>query len=185
MRALLDSSWMRFAPAGREYEWPTGAPLTQRKEGESWSELDLSLQRSPNLPLYVLLPLGSVLALVLLIGLWFRRCSGSKAALSRVIALDLEDPESQAEILSSLTRNAERLNSTSSDGSDGVFVMVYLPPPYEQTLSRITRASLSSAGDLTPRTSLSSTADLIPRTRVSSCKDPEEAEEQKARGEFV
>lgn len=75
----------------------------------------------------------------------YRRCSRSKLTLADVVALDLRDPE----FLSSLTRNAERHTSTSSDGSDGVFVMVYLPPPYEETLTKITRAtSLSSSKDV-------------------------------------
>lgn len=98
---------------------------------------------------YIVLPVASVLLLAVLVGLIYRRCSRSKLTLANIISLDLHDAESSAEILSSLTRNAERHTSTSSDGSDGVFVMVYLPPPYEETLTKITRAaSLSSSKDV-------------------------------------
>lgn len=77
---------------------------------------------------------------------WCCCCPRSKLRLADIIALDLQNAESSADFLSSLTRNAERHTSTSSDGSDGVFVMVYLPPPYEETLTKITRAaSLSSS----------------------------------------
>ncbi len=92
------------------------------------------------LPLIALLMFG--VALVLL----YRRFRQSKLGLANIIALDLQDPERNAEILSSLTRNAERLNSSSSDLSDGVFLMVYLPSPYEDTLTKITRAASISSG---------------------------------------
>ncbi|CAK6978630.1 small integral membrane protein 28-like [Scomber scombrus] len=145
MRVLLDSSWMRFGPAG-SYDWVTGSPSTQEKQGYNWN--DLGEDRKPELVIYVVLPIVSVLLLALMVGLVYRRCSRSKLSLANIIALDLEDAESSAEFLSSLTRNAERHTSTSSDGSDGVFVMVYLPPPYEHTLTKITRAaSLSSSKD--------------------------------------
>lgn len=99
--------------------------------------------------IYVVLPTVSVLLLALLVVLVYRRCSRSKLTLANIIALDLQDAESSAEFLSSLTCNAERHTSTSSDGSDGVFLMVYLPPPYEETLTKITRAaSLTSSKDI-------------------------------------
>lgn len=105
-------------------------------------------ERRSELVVYVVLPVSSVLVLALVAGLVYRRCSRTKLSLANIIALDLEDAESSAEILSSLTRNVERHTSTSSDGSDGVFVMVYLPPPYEETLTKFTRAaSLSSSRD--------------------------------------
>ncbi|XP_070769183.1 small integral membrane protein 28 [Enoplosus armatus] len=150
MRMLLESSWMRFGPAGRgSYDWVTGSPSTQEKQGFNWNELDLGEDRKTELVVYIVLPVVSVLLLALLVGLVYRRCSRSKLSLANIIALDLQDAESSAEFLSSLTRNAERHTSTSSDGSDGVFVMVYLPPPYEETLTKITRAaSLSSSKDV-------------------------------------
>lgn len=117
-------------------------------QGYDWTELDLGEDKRLELAVYIVLPVASVLLLALLVGLMYRRCSRGKLSLANIIALDLQDAESSAEILSSLTRNAERHTSTSSDGSDGVFVMVYLPPPYEETLTKITRAaSLSSSRD--------------------------------------
>ncbi|XP_029355550.1 small integral membrane protein 28 [Echeneis naucrates] len=148
MRGLLESSWMRFGPAGRgSYDWVTGSPSTQdQQQGQHWDELDRGEDRKSELVVSVVLPVVSVLLLGLLVALLYRRWSGSKLSLADIIALDLQDTESSAEFLSSLTRNAERHTSTSSDGSDGVFVMVYLPPPYEDTLTKITRAaSLSSS----------------------------------------
>lgn len=107
--------------------------------------MDLGQDGKSELVVYVILPVVSILLLALVIGVIYRRYSRSKLNLANIIALDLQDPE----FLSSLTRNAERHTSTSSDGSDGVFVMVYLPPPYEETLTKITRAaSLSSSKDV-------------------------------------
>lgn len=114
-------------------------------QGYSWSDSDHVGDRRSELVVYVVLPVISILLLALVVILTYRRCCRSKLTLANVIALDLQDPE----FLSSLTRNAERHTSTSSDGSDGVFVMVYLPPPYEETLTKITRAaSLSSSKDV-------------------------------------
>ncbi|XP_028253799.1 small integral membrane protein 28 [Parambassis ranga] len=146
MRTLLESSWMRFGPAGRgSYDWVTGSPSPQEQQ----SELEFGEDRKSELMVYIVLPVTSVLLLAVLVGLIYRRCSRSKLTLANIISLDLQDAESSAEFLSSLTRNAERHTSTSSDGSDGVFVMVYLPPPYEETLTKITRAaSLSSSKDV-------------------------------------
>lgn len=93
--------------------------------------------------------------------LWRRRRGfglNGKLELANVIALeDLQDPERNCELLSSLRRGrgSHQLPSSSSeqDVSDGVFLMVYLPSPYEQTLTRIARAaSMSSSkdGDVPP-----------------------------------
>lgn len=114
-------------------------------QGYSWAGSDLGADRKTELVVYVVLAAFSVLLLALAVGVIYRRCSRGKLTLANVIALDLQDPE----FLTSLTKNAERHTSTSSDGSDGVFVMVYLPPPYEETLTKITRAaSLSSSKDV-------------------------------------
>ncbi|XP_061536377.1 small integral membrane protein 28-like [Phycodurus eques] len=149
MRSLLESSWRRFGPAGRgSYDWATPVPSTHEQQGFNWN--DLGEDRKFELLVYVVLPAVSVLLLVLVAVLVSRRCSASasKLGLTNVIALDLQDAESGADLLSSLTRNAERHASTSSTGSDGVFVMVYLPPPYEETLTKISRAaSLGSSKD--------------------------------------
>lgn len=89
--------------------------------------------------------------------LWRRRRGfrlGGKLGLANVIALeDLQDPERNCELLSSIrrSRREHQLPSSSSDQdvTDGVFLMVYLPSPYEQTLTRIARAaSTSSSKDL-------------------------------------
>ncbi|XP_072772136.1 small integral membrane protein 28 [Nerophis lumbriciformis] len=148
MRGLLESSWRRFGPAGRgSYDWVTSAPSGQDKQGFNWN--DLGEDRKYELLVYVVLPVASVLLLVLALVLVCRRCSRSKLSLADFVALDLRDGDGGgAEILSSLTLNAERHGSTSSAGSDGVFVMVYLPPPYQETLTKITRAaSLASSKD--------------------------------------
>ncbi|XP_077379634.1 small integral membrane protein 28 [Festucalex cinctus] len=153
MRGLLESSWRRFGPAGRgSYDWLTPAPPSAREQqGFNWNDLDDD--RKYELLLYALLPATALLLLLALLAaaLWrrCRRSSASKMGLANVIAtLDLQDAESGGGgtdlLLSSLSRHA----STSSAGSDGVFVMVYLPPPYEETLSKITRAaSLASSKD--------------------------------------
>ncbi|AWP05014.1 Hypothetical protein SMAX5B_021287 [Scophthalmus maximus] len=170
MRRLLDSSWMKFGPAGRgSYDWVTGSPSTPEKQGHNWNELDLAEDRRSELVVYVVLPVVSVLLVALLLGLVYRRWSRSgKLSLANVIALDLPDTESSAEFLCSLTRNASRHTSTSSDGSDGVFVMVYLPPPYEETLTKITRAaSLSSSKDVESMKIEELEAALCPELRCS------------------
>lgn len=118
-------------------------------QGGNRNGVEVADDRRTELVVYVVLPVVCVLLLALLASLVYRRCSRSKLRLADIIALDLHDTESSVEFLSSLTRNAERHTSTSSDGSDGVFVMVYLPPPYEETLTKITRAaSLSSSKDV-------------------------------------
>ncbi|KAM9792371.1 uncharacterized protein smim28 [Neosynchiropus ocellatus] len=164
MRVLLESSWLRFGPAGRgSYDWATAAPSTQEQSGYTLGD-----EWKAELVVYVVLLLFSVLLLALLVGLVYRRCSRGKLSLANIIALDLQDAESSAEFLSSLTRNAERHTSTSSDGSDGVFVMVYLPPPYEETLTKITRAaSLSSSRDVESVTIEDLEAKLCPELKSS------------------
>lgn len=90
--------------------------------------------------MYTLLPFVLLLILCLTAFLVYRRCLHSKLSLANIITLDLQDPESCIEILSS------RPNSTSSDTCEGVFLMVYLPPPYEETLTKITRAASLTSG---------------------------------------
>lgn len=114
-----------------------------------WNELNPGEESRSELLLYIFLPVVSVLILGLLGLLAYRRCSQNKLSLASILALDLQDAESSAEFLSSLTGNVERHTSMSSDMSDGVFLMVYLPPPYEETLTKITRAaSLTSSKDV-------------------------------------
>ncbi|KAK9981548.1 hypothetical protein ABG768_001075 [Culter alburnus] len=152
MRRLLDSSWIKFGPAGRD-DWVSGSPspptVEQRLQGYHWNELSMENSGKSELILYVVLPFVTLIVFGIAFVLLYRRFRQNKLGLNNIIALDLQDPERNAEILSSLTGNAERLNSTSSDMSDGVFLMVYLPPPYEDTLTKITRAaSLSSGKDV-------------------------------------
>ncbi|XP_052401022.1 small integral membrane protein 28 [Carassius gibelio] len=152
MQRLLDSSWIKFGPAGRD-DWVSGSPspptAEQRPQGYHWNELSSQNDGKSELLLYIILPLATLLVFGAVFVLVYRRFRQNKLGLANIIALDLQDPERNAEILSSLTGNAERLNSTSSDMSDGVFLMVYLPPPYEDTLTKITRAaSLSSGKDV-------------------------------------
>lgn len=85
--------------------------------------------------------------------MWRRRRGfsfDSKLGLANVIALeDLQDPERNCELLSSIrrSRREHQIPSSSSeqDVTDGVFLMVYLPSPYEQTLTRIARAASTSS----------------------------------------
>lgn len=118
-------------------------------QGYYWDELSTDQDANTEIVLYVILPFVLLFIFCLTAFLIFRRCSRRKLSLSNIIALGLHDVDSSAEVLASLTANAERLNSTSSDTSEGVFLMVYLPPPYEETLTKITRAaSLTSGKDV-------------------------------------
>ncbi|KAF6724513.1 hypothetical protein FQA47_001259 [Oryzias melastigma] len=168
MGVLLDSSWMRFGPAGKgSDDWVTRSPSIQ--EQQNLNEPEPGEDRSLEFVLYAVLPVVSILLLALLAALIYRCCSRSKLSLANIITLDLQDADSSAEFLASLTRNAERHASTTSDGSDGVFVMVYLSPPYEGTLSKITRAaSLSSSKDVESMKIEDLEAKLCPDLKSSS-----------------
>lgn len=90
----------------------------------------------------VLATVSSLVFFLTLVGvaLWRRRRG---LRLGDVIALeDLRDPESKCRLLSSIRR---QLPSSASD--DGVFLMVYLPSPYEGALSRIARAASAGSAD--------------------------------------
>ncbi|XP_078788609.1 uncharacterized protein LOC144984221 [Oryzias latipes] len=160
MRSLLESSWMRFGPAGRDsLDWstlPSALPSTDRQTtGQNPGEAILSVGSIT----YIAIATASFLLIFLSI-LGFHICRrkrgfslDGKLDLTNVIALeDLQDPEKNCELLSSLRSNrGQQLSSCSSeqDVTDGVFLMVYLPSPYEQTLTRIARAaSTSSSKDL-------------------------------------
>ncbi|KAM3606060.1 uncharacterized protein V6R79_009985 [Siganus canaliculatus] len=161
MRSLMESSWMKFGPAGRDsLDWspgPSALPSTDRQAtGQGSGEALLN----PSSIAYITVATVSVLLLFLsaLAFLVWRRRRGfslnSKLGLANVIALeDLQDPERNCQLLSSIrrSRREHQLPSSSSeqDVTDGVFLMVYLPSPYEQTLTRIARAaSTSSSKDL-------------------------------------
>ncbi|KAM3862845.1 uncharacterized protein smim28 [Diretmus argenteus] len=160
MRSLLESSWMKFGPAGRDsLDWasgPSALPSTDRQDlGHQSSGSGEATINAGSIP-YIITATISFLFLFLgilsfLIWRW-RRGFGlnGKLGLSNVIALeDLRDPERNSELLSSLrrSRGQHRLSSSSSekDLSDGVFLMVYLPSPYEQTLTRIARAASTTS----------------------------------------
>lgn len=105
---------------------------------------------------FIVVAAVSFLLLAAVIFLLLRRKQGfsldGKVGLTEVIALeDLKDPKRNSELLSSIrrSRRQHRAPSCSSeqedDAGDGVFLMVYLPSPYEQTLTRIARAASTSS----------------------------------------
>ncbi|XP_028978061.1 small integral membrane protein 28 [Esox lucius] len=154
MRTLLESSWMRFGPAGRaSIDWVTGSPspptVERQLQGYRWDELNPDQKGKSELNLYVVLSVATLLVVSLLVLMGYRRCTSRKLSLAQLISLDLQDAESSAQFLTSVTGRGERHTSTCSDTSDGVFLMVYLPPPYEETLTKISRAgSLTSGKDI-------------------------------------
>lgn len=105
--------------------------------------------------IYILIATISFLLVFLTIlgFLMWRRKRGfglnGKLGLANVIALeDLQDPERNCELLSSIRRSrGQQLPSSGSEQelTDGVFLMVYLPSPYENTLTRIARAASTSS----------------------------------------
>ncbi|KAA8583464.1 hypothetical protein FQN60_014672, partial [Etheostoma spectabile] len=165
MRFLLESSWMKFGPAGRDsLDWspgPSALPSTDRQAPSIQShrhsgEAIISARSIAYITIatvsFLLLLLFSVLGFLI----WRRRHGlglGGKLGLANVIALeDLQDPERNCELLSSIRRSRggqHRRPSSSSeqDATDGVFLMVYLPSPYEQTLTRIARAASTSSSN--------------------------------------
>ncbi|XP_035262759.1 small integral membrane protein 28-like [Anguilla anguilla] len=174
MRILLESSWMKFGPAGRgTYDWVTGAPppsVEKQLQGYHWNELSPDEGTKSEIIAYIILPTASLLFIGFLAFLAYRKFSHSKLALANVIALDMNDAEGNAEFLSSLNCDVEQFSRSSSDTSDGVFLMVYLPPPYEETLTKITRAtSSSSAKDMESMKMEDLEARLCPETNSSGC----------------
>ncbi|MEQ2310596.1 hypothetical protein AMECASPLE_010659 [Ameca splendens] len=155
MRSLLESSWMRFGPAGRDaLDWstvPSPLPSTDRQATRQGS--GEAIISAGSITYIAIATVSFLLLFVSILGfLICRRRRGfhldGKLDLANVIALeDLQDPERNCELLSSLRRNRGQLPSSSSeqDVSDGVFLMVYLPSPYEQTLTRIARAASTSS----------------------------------------
>ncbi|KAE8280954.1 hypothetical protein D5F01_LYC21535 [Larimichthys crocea] len=159
MRALMDSSWMKFGPAGRDsLDWspgPSALPSTDRLTPDQSSGEAIISARTI---IYIVIATVSFLlvffsALGFLV--WRRRRAftlNGKLGLANVIALeDLQDPERNCELLSSLQRTLSRrenkvpASSSEQDVTDGVFLMVYLPSPYEHTLTRIARAASTSS----------------------------------------
>ncbi|KAM9365002.1 uncharacterized protein smim28 [Pholidichthys leucotaenia] len=160
MRSLLESSWIKFGPAGRDsLDWssgPSALPSTDRQPpNQSFSEALIS----GGSVTYIAIATTSFILLFFSI-VSFLMCRrrrnfslDGKLELANVIALeDLQDLERNSELLSSLRRGRGRASSSEQDMTDGVFLMVYLPSPYEQTLTRIARvASTSSSKELLPQ----------------------------------
>ncbi|KAL4640833.1 small integral membrane protein 28-like [Arapaima gigas] len=131
MRILLESSWMKFGPAGRgSYDWVTGTPSTpveKQLQGHHWKELNPNEETEPELIFYIFLPAAFLLFISLLILLLYKYCSRRKQGLASLLEVSEDDIES--------------FPGAGSDASDGVFLMVYLPPPYEESLTKLTRAA--------------------------------------------
>ncbi|KAL3050725.1 hypothetical protein OYC64_012700 [Pagothenia borchgrevinki] len=151
MRSLLDSSWNKYGPAGRDsLDWspgPSGQPST---DGQAPGQGSGEAMSAGSITYIVIATVSFFLVFFSVLGFLFKRRRhvfglNSKLGLANVINLeDLEDPERNCELLSSIRRSrGQHLPSSSSeqDVTDGVFLMVYLPPPYEQTLTRIARAA--------------------------------------------
>uniref|UniRef100_W5N318 Small integral membrane protein 28 n=2 Tax=Lepisosteus oculatus TaxID=7918 RepID=W5N318_LEPOC len=119
MRRLLESSWMKFGPAGRgTYDWVTGAPPTsieKQLQSYHWNELNSVNDPEPEAVFYIILPTASLLCIGILAFLVYKRYSRGKLSSANVITLDFQDAESNAEILSSLTWDAEQFPTPSSD----------------------------------------------------------------------
>ncbi|XP_040035146.2 uncharacterized protein smim28 [Gasterosteus aculeatus] len=164
MRSLLESSWMKFGPAGRDsLDWSPGPSALPFPSGQAAGQSSGEAIISAGSITAITVATVSLLLLLLFSGLgllmWRRRRGfsfNSKLGLANVIALeDLQDPERNCELLSSIRRSqrhrAPSASSEQQDPSDGVFLMVYLPSPYEHTLTRIARAaSTSSSHELLP-----------------------------------
>lgn len=100
-----------------------------------WNELTSSkVEEKAEVTLYVAITTGSLLFLLGFVFFVYKRCSRAKETTTTVITLD-----GTAEFLSTLEEG-----DRSEDGNDGVFLMVYLPAPYEQTLTKIARAASTS-----------------------------------------
>ncbi|XP_066553440.1 uncharacterized protein smim28 [Amia ocellicauda] len=149
MRRLLESSWMKFGPAGRgTLDWVTGAPpstVEKQLQGYHRNELNSGSDSESEVIFYIVLPAASLLLVGIMALLFYKRCPRNKLGLANIVTLDFQNQENNAEFLSSLTWDAEQFPAPSSDLSEGVFLMVYLPPPYEETLTKITRAASTSS----------------------------------------
>ncbi|KAF7646561.1 hypothetical protein LDENG_00185480 [Lucifuga dentata] len=146
---------MKFGSAGRDSLdrafGPSALPSTDRL-GQKSSEVIFS---TGSIAIIAVVSFLLLFLTVLILLIWRRRrgfCLDGKLDLANVIVdLDeLQDPERNCELLSSLRRSSRRRQqlascSSKQDVTDGVFLMVYLPSPYEHTLTRIARASSTSS----------------------------------------
>ncbi|XP_063731612.1 uncharacterized protein LOC134859194 [Eleginops maclovinus] len=151
MRSLLDSSWDKYGPAGRDsLDWSPGPSGQPSSDGQAPDQSSGEAMSAGSITYIVIATVTFFLVFFSVLGFLFKRRRhvfglNSKLGLANVINLeDLEDPERNCELLSSIRRSrGQQLPSSSSeqDVNDGVFLMVYLPSPYEQTLTRIARAA--------------------------------------------
>lgn len=106
-----------------------------------WNELTSNkVEDRPEVTLYVVIVTGSLLFLGGIAIFIYKRCFRVKENTSKVITLDFDDANGTAEFLSTLEEG-----DGAEDGNDGVFLMVYLPAPYEKTLTKIARVASSSS----------------------------------------
>ncbi|XP_067278292.1 small integral membrane protein 28-like [Pseudorasbora parva] len=145
MRVLMDSSWIQFGPAGRgSYDWVAGAsapPSTENRLKGYWNELTSGkVEERAEVTLIVVIMTGSLLFLTGIVFFVYKRCSRVKENTAKVITLDFDDADGTAEFLSTLEEG-----DGTEEGNDGVFLMVYLPAPYEKTLTKIARVASTSS----------------------------------------
>ncbi|KAK2896368.1 hypothetical protein Q8A67_010856 [Cirrhinus molitorella] len=145
MRVLMNSSWIQFGPAGRgSYDWGTGASTPSSTENRLkgyWNELTSSkVEDRPEVTLDVVIVTASLLFLGGIAIFIYKRCFRVRQNTTEVITLDFDDTDGTAEFLSTLEER-----DGAEEGNDGVFLMVYLPAPYEKTLTKIARAASSSS----------------------------------------
>lgn len=106
-----------------------------------WNELTSNkVEERPEATLYVVIVMGSLLVLAGIAFFVYKRCFRVKESTAKVITLDFDDADGTAEFLSTLEEG-----DGIEDGNDGVFLMVYLPAPYEKTLTKIARAASTSS----------------------------------------
>ncbi|XP_051775199.1 small integral membrane protein 28-like [Erpetoichthys calabaricus] len=143
MWKLLESSWMKFGPAGRgAYDWVTGAPpplMEKQLQDEQWNEFPVHGDSEVEIIFYFVLPTASLLLIGILAFLLYQRCGHRKTCPSNIVTVDLqEDGTSAADPLAVLTAESEQCPFDGSH-TEGVFLMVYLPPPYEKTVTKISK----------------------------------------------
>jgi len=100
-----------------------------------WYELTSNkVEERAEVTIYVAIITGSLLFLMGFVFFAYKRCFRVKENTTKVITLD-----GTAEFLSTLEEG-----DRAEDGTDGVFLMVYLAAPYEETLTKIARAASTS-----------------------------------------
>ncbi|KAK6489570.1 small integral membrane protein 28 [Huso huso] len=114
-----------------------------------WNEYTSSNHSDTEVIFYIVLPTVTLLLIGIIAFLFYQRCTRKKTSLQNIIIVDFQGSDQQAEFLSSLNRDNKQFLSTSEDLSEGVFLMVCLPPLYEETITKTSRpSSTSSSCDL-------------------------------------